>query len=131
MTWTLPNQFDIPILGQTNGSVSSLTGIFELVRVEQDEATMEVSTLLAKLPQAKLRPLDASERVAHSGWEWLDMDMDGKLRGLGQGAQEADIGNFGVPLASDEDPNPLRDMGRSSAHPIFGTAPNAPLRYLR
>ena len=131
MTRALPDQFDSLVLSETDGPLPSIPSELQLVGIEQNEASTEGSALDPKLSQTQLGPFNAGERIANPSREGFDVDMDREVRIIGEGAKEADVSGFGVTLASDEDRHALGNMGRASAHPMFGTAPNAPLRYLR
>ncbi len=131
MTRALPDKFNSLLMSETDGSLTSIPSELELVRIEQNETSTKYPALESKLPQTQLGPFNAGERVTNPGREGFDVDMDRQVRIISESAKEADVSGFGVTLARDEDRHTLGNVGRASAHPMFGTAPNAPLRYLR
>ena len=101
------------------------------VAVEQDGTNDVSPRTFRSVADQPNSPLDESERIAGPRLKENRVDVNAPMPCLGQLAEEDAIALLAFTLAAEEYPTPLRDPRTMWSHPICGTAPKAPPRYLR
>ncbi len=77
-------------------------------------------------------PFDKRKRIARAGLKYLDLNVQVDMGQLAYHARnQGAVANLALSFASDEDTSPLRYARDTPPHPICGTAPYTPERYLR
>lgn len=118
----------------TNLHPSSFSGRIDacLGSIEQDCFDLERLSNALVLRNYLLGPGNERNRVAGSWLELLHMDMDVDTTVLPRHTgKQRRISMLAQAFATEEDAPPLRYMRTAPPHPICGTAPYAPERYLR
>lgn len=100
--------------------------------IEQDCLDLEGLSDALVLGDHLLGPRNERNWVACTWLELLHMNMDVDAVVLPRHVgEQGSISTLAQALATEENAPPLRDMRPSPTHPICGTAPYAPERYLR
>jgi len=101
-----------------------------LIVIEQDETAGECASAPPRALDAVDRHDDARKRVTGPRRQFLHFDVNRQAGFARQPGDQCHIGCFRLPLATDEHRRALGDEGAPPIHPIWGTAPYTPLRYL-
>ena len=100
-----------------------------MIGIEEQESVSVVDTSLAKLVKPLNGKLNTCKRI--TSFQQHNVEMDMQLSLMNEVLEEARIALLRLAFATDEDRLALGDEGATRFHPICGTPPYAPLRYLR
>ncbi len=132
MAWFLPNQPQTMLAGQhRSGSIPEGRAPAGIA-VQQDGFGDIVVAARSALMHAPYGQFDQRQRIAPARPQQHSIEMNPAMAHLDQARQQRSIASFAFALAAEKYPAALRNCrAPGSPHPICGTAPKAPLRYLR
>lgn len=76
-------------------------------------------------------PFDEAKGIARAGLQNDRIDVERQPPRIGEPSEQGAVTLLALALASEKDAAALRNWSAPVPHPIWGTAPNAPPRYLR
>jgi len=111
--------------------VSASRVCLDLVMIEEDEPVGGSSPGATEVLDLAHRHFDPREWIPCTKTEILSNQMNGNSCCMQQVLQETDVAGLRFAFAANENGAALRYPGTAASHPMCGTPPYTPLRYLR
>ncbi len=103
----------------------------DLIMIEEDEPVGGSSPGATEVLDLAHRHFDPRERIPCTKTEILGNEMNRNSCCMQQVLQETDVAGLRFAFAANENGAALRYPGTAASHPMCGTPPYTPLRYLR